>query len=270
MSKPNVSVIIVTWNNEKDISACLESLNKQKYESYKVIVVDNASADKTTNIIKKKFPEVKLIDSKKNLYLTGGNNLGIEYAIKNYNSKYVMVLNPDTKASTNLISALVDVAEGNDKVGAVGPKIKFWNNENEGLLNSTGLVFDGFMQAYDRGILEKDKGQYDQEEEMRAISGTCILYRVETLKQVGLYWNAIKMYLDELELSMRIRRAGWKIIYTPKTTLKHSYMVSTKQNSNFSMNDQKRRAWLFIALRHYPLKSKLAMTKYYLGAKIKG
>jgi GT2 family glycosyltransferase len=260
----HVSVVIVTWNNEKEIEECLNSLRTQSFQGFNIIVVDNASSDSTARIVRNKYPEVILLKQPHNLFLTGGNNVGIKYAISHYSPEYVLVLNPDTKLTENLIETLVNTADLDSKIGAVGPKVKFFNNKNEGLLNSTGIIFDGFTQAYDRGFLEEDKGQYDAVEEMNAVCGVCVLYRVKALQEVGLYWDRIKMYLDELELSIRLRKKGWKIIYNPNSLLYHSYMASTDHNKTFKINKQKKKAYLLVALRHYPLKRKIAMIKRYL------
>ncbi len=269
MMKPRVSIIIVTWNNEKDISICLQSVFNQDYKNFNVVVVDNASTDQTASIVEKDFPGVKLIKLKKNTYLTGGNNTGIKFALENYEPEFIMVLNPDIKVEENLVTTLLEVAQKDEKIGAVGPKVKFWNNQNSGLLNSAGLIYDGFMQAYDRGFMQADKGQFDNEEQVFGVSGVCILYRVKMLLEIGLYWDAIKMYMDETELFIRAKKAKWKVIYTPKTSVLHNYMQSTNANKVFNREKQSMQTWLLIAFKHYKLKSKLAMLKKYLLFKLK-
>ncbi len=271
--KYKVSVVIVTWNNEKDIEECLNSVLDQDFDNYNVIVFDNASTDKTFEIVndfKNKYTRLEVMSSPVNLYLTGGNNRAMQYAIDNFSPDYILCLNPDTYVEPNLLSSLLRVIESDSEIAAVGPKIKFWSNKNEGLINSVGLIYDGFMQAYDRGLMEEDKGQYDKTEEVFAVSGTCVLYRRLALDKVGLYYEPIKMYLDEVELAIRIRKAGYKIMYVPDTTVGHKYMQSTDQNKLLFVKKQQTKAWLLIALRHYPLKSKLAMIKKYLSFKFMG
>lgn len=267
MSEPKVWVIIVTWNNEKDIEICLNSILMQDYKNYEVVVIDNDSSDKTVPIIKTRFKDkVRLKVLKANIYLTGANNLGIKQALKDPNIKYAMVLNPDTKCEPNLIKELVRVAQSDERIGAVGPKIKFLGNKNEGKINSAGLIFDGFNQAYDIGFEKKDIGQFDKVEERFGVSGTCILFKREMLEGIGLYWEKIKLHLDEVELFIRAQKKGWRVFYTPKTTVLHSYMKSTDQNKLYKIDKAKKKVWLWIAIRHYPIKSKLAMIKqYFLG-----
>jgi hypothetical protein len=233
-------------------------------KDYKVVVVDNDSADKTSAIVREKFPEMSLIQQKKNYFLCKSNNDGIEFMFNKFDPEFILVLNPDTKLESDTLQNLLKTIESDKKIGAVGPKVKFFNNKDEGLINSAGIKFDGFRQAYDRGFRQKDRGQLDEQEEVQAVSGVCVLYRSKALKQVGFYWETLKMYMDELELSIRLRKKGWKIIYEPKAVIHHSYMASTSVNKKFSINKQKEWAWLMIALRHYGLRSKLAMIRKYI------
>ncbi len=256
-NSPLVCINIVTWNNEKDIRDCLKSILSQDYPNFKVTVVDNNSSDKTVQIINEEFKnKVEVLAQTENHFYTGGNNIGIQHAFNKYNPEFVLILNPDIYAPEDLLSELIKPLIADSKVGATGPKIKFWKNQNEGLINSAGLFYDGFMEAYHIGFMQEQK-------EVFAVSGTAILYRAEMLKQIGLYAN-IKMYLDEVEMFIRVKKAGWKVVYVPSVTLGHNYMQSTNNNKSFDREKQKMKAWLTIALKHYPLKSKLAMIKKYL------
>lgn len=270
MKEPLISIIIVTWNNAADIEACLLSVQTQAYSNYNIIVVDNASTDSTVSIIQQKFPNIDILRQSKNHYFTGGNNIGIRYAIKQYQPKFVLVLNPDTFVPSDLLQKLYVAAANDENIGAVGPKILLGAGENKGMINSAGLIYDGFMQAYDRGLLEKDNGQYDQRELLFGVSGTCVLLRVKMLEEIGLFWERLQMYLDEVELFIRAHKNGWQILYTPAATIEHKYMVSTNQNKKLNTDKIKMRNWLLIALRHYNIKSKLAMLKHYLKYKLSG
>jgi len=262
--EPHISIVIVTWNSEKDILPCLKSLALQTYKNFNIVVVDNASSDKTISLIKEIYPTIDILPQPTNLLLTGSNNIGIEYSLNKYSSEYILVLNPDTYAASDLLEELIKPFD-NQKVGATGPIVKFWKNKNEGLINSAGLYYDGFMQAYDIDFLKEDKGQHTTIQEVFGVTGACIMYRTEMLNQIGLYDTRIKMYLDEVELFIRAHKAGWKVIMNPNAVIGHNYMQSTNQNKNFSREKQVKKAWLIIALKHYPIKSKLAVLKKYIG-----
>lgn len=268
---PSCSVIIVTWNNKKDLDYNLESVIKTTYSNLDtILVVDNNSTDGTPDIIENNFPGIELIRSTNNDYFTGGNNRGYEFVKKKYGSDFIVILNPDTKVEPDWLTRLMKVARKDDSIGIVGPKIKFWKNKNEGLINSAGLIYDGYMQAYDRGVFEKDKGQYDKTEEIEAVSGTCMLIRTKMIVELGeLFWEKLKMYLEDLELCIRARKAGWRVVYDPETTIFHSHMQSTNQSKHVRKKGWMQRNWLLIALRHYSFKSKLAVLRDFLFFKIR-
>ena len=268
MEQCRVAIVVVTWNNEQDIADCLKSLFNQTEKQLKIIVVDNLSSDQTCEIVSTQFPEVTLLTPKTNLYLAGGNNLGIRHALQNFKPQYLMVINPDTKAEPTMLTEMLKVIDQNKKIGAVGPKVKFWGGKRHGLLYSCGIYFDGFNWAAQIGHLEKDQEQFNQTQEVFGIEGTCILIRTEMFQQLGGFWEKLKMYLEDVEFFIRAKKFDWKAVYCPKAVLWHKVMQSTKQNKNLKLEQQKMRNWLLIAFRNYPLISKLAMLKKYLWFKI--
>lgn len=262
-----IGVIIVTWNNEKDVSDCLDSiLNQKTNRTYKIAVFDNDSADNTQEIVRTQYLDrVSLFDSPNNLFLTGGNNKMLEYFVNEMAVDKVLVLNPDTIVPDNLIEVLAASLDADAKLGAVGPKVIFKNGVDDDLINSAGLIYDGFMQAYDRGFKEKDEGQFDKPEKVFGVTGACIMYRSAMLKEIGFYSPQIKLYMDEVELFIRARDAGWEVLYNPNTYIYHKYMQSVNQSTNYKKELEKMKTWLFIARKHYKKKSKLAMYKKYLA-----
>lgn len=262
--EPSVSIIIVTWNNENEISDCLNSIKQIDYTNFKVIVVDNKSSDETVRIIKENFPDTDVIENIKNSYFTGGNNIGFDYALDKHHPDYILILNPDTIVEKNLLQALIKVSQQDKKIGAVGPKIIFEGGENHGKINSASLFYDNFHSAYDNGFGEEDKGQFDHTKEVFAVTGTCILFKSQFIKQSGGFWEVLKMYTDEIELFLRGKKLGWKVYYTGSTAVKHKYMKSTTQEHSTNYDKLKMRNWLIIALRHYSMRDKLRMIRDYL------
>lgn len=260
----NIGVVIVTWNNEKDISECLSSLVTQTLKPSKIVVVDNKSSDRTIEIVRSKFSQVEIIPQDKNYLLTKSNNKGIRYLLDTLYPEFILVLNPDTILEKDTLKKLFNSINKDTRIGAVGPKVKFYGNKDEGLINSAGLFYDGFSQAYDIGFREVDDGSYDKDKEVFGVTGACILYRTKMIEQIGMYWEKISLYLDEVELFIRARKAGWKVFYVGSATLFHKYMASTDQIKIDRINDLKRIAWLWIAIRHYSIRSKIAMVRAYL------
>ena len=280
MKPPLISILIVTWNNEKDISGSLKSLLDSTYKNFNITLVDNASSDDTVEIIRKNFPMVHIIKMEENKYYTGGLNAGIKYIQENLSPKYILFLNADIIADKNMLQELLNVAEdyeiGGVKLGqmgvleagrnliAVGPKNKYFDDPEK--IYSIGIDFDGFMNACQHGTGEIDKGQFDLPQKVFGVEGTCVLLKVENLKRFGNkpFWERLKMYYEDVEFFIRAKKFGLVSITAPKAVLYHKVMVSTNQNPMLKLEEVKKKNWLLIALRHYNLKSKLAMLRKYL------
>ncbi|MCS7317439.1 MAG: glycosyltransferase family 2 protein [Candidatus Dojkabacteria bacterium] len=261
-------IIIVTWNSEKDIAECLNSIYEQTFTNFKIIVIDNDSSDNTCKIVQS-YQQDKdnlfLIKERKNNFLTKANNKGIQYAIKYFAPSYILILNPDTILEKNSIELMINRIESlPNNICAIGPKVKFANSRDFGLINSAGLFYDGYLSAYDIGYLQKDNGQFDEEKEVFGVTGACILFRTEALIKVGLYWEKIKLYMDEVELFIRLQKIGYRVIYYPKAIVWHKYMQSTNKFGNKKITKIKNYTWLLIALRHYSIRKKISVIKWYV------
>jgi GT2 family glycosyltransferase len=262
--KPQVVTIIVTWNSAKDIQDCLQSLRKQDYADHKIVVVDNNSTDNTVELIKQNFPEVILIQTGKNLYFAGGNNFGIDYALQNLNPEFIAVLNPDTLVQPNWLSTQVEIMLQDAKIGVVGPKVVFApgfgpsptekSSATQIYINTAGILPGGFLFPYDRGYGEIDQGQYNQMAEVYALSGVSMLVRSEVLKQTKGFFAPMQMYLEDVDLCLTAKQKGWKVIYTPTTTVMHKHMQSTHQAGGNRYTFWSKRNYLLLVSRHYSFK----------------
>src|SRR3989344_2256511 len=116
-----VSIIIVNWNARENLQECLSALFKISYKNYEVILVDNGSKDDSVKFVKSNYPDIKIVESGKNLGFAGGNNLGFKQA----RGKYVLFLNNDTIVTKDFLEKLVDFMEKRKDVGIVQPKILF-------------------------------------------------------------------------------------------------------------------------------------------------
>lgn len=262
-----VAIIIVTWNNSKDIVACLTSLSKLEYSDFKIIVVDNSSSDGTLDLVRSQFPGVDAVSTGDNLFFAGGNNFGMKYAQEKYHPDYFAILNPDTLVQPNWLSAQVEVLESDLKIGIVGPKVIFAEgfgpkpsesadvaSNNKRIINTAGILPGGFLFPYDRGFNEIDKGQYDQTEEVYALSGVSMLLRKEVFTQTGGFYAPMQMYLEDVDLCLQAKKQGWKVVYTPNTTVEHKHMQSTSQTSKERYEFWSKRNYLLLVSRNYSFK----------------
>jgi len=243
-----VAISLVTYNGEKWIKKCLEAIKKQSYKDWRVFVVDNNSQDKTVELIRKIMPETDLIVNQENLGFSVGHNQNIRRLPNEV--KYVLCLNQDAILDVNFLVHTVAALEKNPRVGALQGKLlrfkiydlRFKNDDNNQIIDTTGLIVFKNRQVINRGQGEIDQGQYDKPEEIFGVDGAAPVYRVSALKVVAtpLLVSPLKKggesdeyfdedffaYKEDVDLSWRLRLAGWQIIYEPRAMAWHGRSVS--------------------------------------------
>ena len=224
--RKRLGIVIVNWNNKREILKCLKSLKKAGCLNLNnVVVVDNGSTDGSVEKLRTQYLELrtKIRENKENLGYAEGNNRGINYLLKR-GIQYILILNPDTVVEKDAINKLLEVMKKDKTIGIVGPKIydkdkKIW---------SCGGVIDKWR--YSGGLIglgEKDKGQYDEMREVDYISGTAILVRRKVFEAVGWFEAQYFAYYEDAELCLRAKKKGLKIVFVPDAVIYH------KESSSF-------------------------------------
>ena len=220
-----ISIITINFNGLNDTCTLIETIPFN--DNLEMIVVDNASRNQEADTISRRFPQVKVIKSKKNLGFAGGNNLGIRAA----QGKYLFIINNDTIFKDFNIQALIDRLESSPAIGGVCPKIRFaWGNNP--------IQFTGYtplskitVRNQSIGFGEEDKGQYDAPHPTPYAHGAAMLIKREAIEKTGLMPECFFLYYEELDWSMMFTRAGYQIWYEPQCTIYHKESQSTGQNS---------------------------------------
>ncbi len=222
---PSISVIIVNYNGLVHVEECLDSLRRQTFGDFETILVDNASTDGSVAFVKERYPEVTVIENHENLGYGGGNNAGIRES----RGKYLVLLNNDTSVDPHWLQRLVETAEKDGSIGMCASKIL--NYYHRDIIDNTGLLLyrDGIGRG--RGRLEKDIGQYDSEGEIFFPSGCAGLYKREMLDYVGLLDEDFFLYVEDVDIGLRARIAGWRCVYVPGAIVYHKYSATTEPYS---------------------------------------
>jgi len=226
--EPLVVTIVLNWNGKEVIADCLNSLLASDYPNLRVIVVDNGSVDGSAEYLKAEFPSVELICSPTNLGFTGGNNLGIRRTLEE-GADYVLLLNNDTVIDRECVSHLVRVAESNPRYGALNPKMYYFDPPSR-------LWFAGGAFSLWRGVSEHwgrkalDEGQYDTQREVTFANGCALFIRASALEEVGLLDETLFSYAEDVDLSIRMRRAGYQLVYVPQARLWHKVGFASLEN----------------------------------------
>ncbi|MCR4324905.1 MAG: glycosyltransferase family 2 protein [Candidatus Curtissbacteria bacterium] len=224
----DISVIIVNWNTKKLLEDAISSLFKySKDVAFEVIVVDNGSEDGSIEMVKKKFPNVKLIEHGYNAGFTKGNNSGIKVA----KGKYIFLFNSDAYLIENTLKKLVEKADSLKNLGAMGPLLL---NEDRTIQQSVGFdphlpqVFwwMTFIDDLPGGSLLNPyhvdhDSFYKKEREVGWVTAAAILLPKKVINKVGMFDETIFMYGEEVDWCYRIKKAGYKIYFSPSTKMVH-------------------------------------------------
>ena len=216
-----ISIVVLNYNAGELLLNCINSLKKSTYQNIEILVVDNISSDDSHTKCKKQFPDIKLIQNRKNLGYCGGNNVGIKEA----KGEFIVILNPDTIVEENWLDEMFNAFnEFGD--GLYQPKIISLNESD--IIQSTGNMIHvfGFGFARDKGkkIIEKK----EEIEKIGYASGTCLFTTKKVLEKVGLLDEFLFLYHDDLDLGWRAAQIGINSYYVPKSKIFHAESYSLK------------------------------------------
>ena len=236
MTKPLVSVVILSYNSRRYIEKCLDSILRQDYSNIEILILINGSDDGSAEMIKSKYSrirKIKILDPGANLWFSEGNNYVFGYA----KGEYIMALNQDTVLRSNFVRLLVEAMEADSSLGSVTGKLlhyKFEIDSETKILDSTGIEMFKTRRVIDRGQWEVDFGQYDGDTDVFGASGAAALYRKSALEQTKIpktsegyeYFDEdFIAYKEDVDLAWRLRLEGYKCQYIPQAIVFHGRNV---------------------------------------------
>jgi GT2 family glycosyltransferase len=228
-SNPRVSIVVLNWNGRDMTVDCLHSLLALSDVQFRITVVDNGSSDNSTEAIRQQFPDVQIIANKHNLGFAAGCNVGMEQALTEQGCDYILLVNNDTILDTGLLAELVREADQNPKIAICSPKI-FYYDPSDLLWWAGGTYSLWTGMAVHTGRRQKDEGQYDGVRDLDWATGCVMLLRVKALREVGLFDAKIFANSEDVDLSLRVREAGYLIRYIPTALVWHREGVDLRKN----------------------------------------
>lgn len=245
MNIKKFEIIIVNYNSSFWLKKTLASIYEYyiPYSKYSTIitVVDNASSDDSTEMIKKHFPKTNLIKSEKNVGFSAGNNL----ALKKSNADYIMLLNSDTELTekSKNLDTLIDIIEKDNSIGMITPKLLLSDGQmdkachrGEPSILDCFLYFAGFEKIFSKTkffthyhMLYEDLSTIHQVE---AITGACMITKLKYLKEVNFFDERFFMYSEDMDLCRKYREKGYKIIFNPTVEIIHHKYKSGLKNKD--------------------------------------
>lgn len=254
MKKKDTAIVIVNWNGKHLLKDCLDSLQKQTYEYFKIFIVDNGSTDGSVSFIKKNYPNTELIVLKENTGFAFPNNLAIREIIKNKDFKWVITLNNDTKADKNFVKNLVNSIQNDETLGSVAPKmLNFYDKD---VIDGVGIVINKDGGGMNRGHKEKDYGQYDKEEEIFGVCAGAAIYNIKMIKDIMIndqfFDEDYFAYYEDLDVAWRARLLGWKSLSCPNSVVMHVHSATSISFSPFKAFHVNRNRALTM-IKNFPL-----------------
>ena len=215
---PLVSISLLTWNAEKYLKMCLDSIYNQSYSNLEILVLDNGSKDKTIKYIKEQN-NLKIIGfNKENIGFSAGHNR----IIKESKGDFVLILNQDVILHKDFIKEAIKIFYKDKKIASVQGKIMQWK---KGFIDTTGMIMLKNRRIINRGQGQFDKGQFEKVEEIFGADGAAPIFRKKALEDIKIkseYFDEdFFCYKEDVDLAWRLRLYGWKAFYQPKSIAYH-------------------------------------------------
>ena len=233
----DVSICVVNWNTRELLNNCLHSvLADGQQVTFEVIVVDNASRDKSADMVRAEFPQVRLIANSENVGFARANNQAFQLA----RGRHVLLLNSDTEVLAGALVRLARYLDEHRQVGVVGPKILHPDGVSQRSCwrGFPSLQF-GFVDAFylwrliPHSRLVQSSGWFDVSDdeptEVDHILGACMMVRREVIDQVGGMDEGFFLFCEETDWCYRIKKGGWKVCFLPTAEIIHFGQQSTNQ-----------------------------------------
>lgn len=216
-----VAVVILNYNGKHFLEKFLKSTIELSKEA-DVIVIDNFSTDNSIEYLETHFPETKIIKLSKNFGFAEGYNQGLQEV----EHPYLILLNSDVEVTPNWITPLLNLAEKNENIAAIQPKIRDYNRKDTfEYAGAAGGFLDVFGYAFCKGrifdSLEKDKGQYEEQTDIFWASGACFFVKSSVFKSLNGFDGKFFAHMEEIDLCWRMINSGHSIMYQPDSLVYH-------------------------------------------------
>lgn len=212
---PFISVIIPNWNGARYLPGCLDSLRSQSYRRFEVLVVDNGSTDGSDRMVGERYPEYRLVPLDRNLGFAAAVNEGVRRS----SGDLIALLNNDAEGDPEWLARLAQGAASHPEAGFFACKILL--HDRRDVIHSAGDFYCRDGVPGNRGVWQKDTGQFDREEYLLAACGAASGWRRSLFEDVGLFDESLFMYCEDVDMSLRAQARGYRCLYLPGARVYH-------------------------------------------------
>jgi len=241
--QPLVSVVIPNWNGAHHLRDCLESLRRQTLRAFEVIVADNGSTDGSLELLARDYPEAQVLSLGENRGFAGACNAGMQAA----QGVFVALLNNDTEADPRWLSEIVAAFERHPEAGLIASKMLLFDRRDT--FHTAGDFYRVDGVPGNRGVWQKDEGQYDSEDRIFSACGGSAAYRKALLEQIGLLDEDFFYSCEDVDLAWRAQLTGWQCFYAPRAIVYHK-LSATGGGTTASFYDG--RNFIYLLAKDYP------------------
>ena len=245
-SDPFVDIVIPTWNGWSLLEHCLRTIVGQSFKQYTITVVDNGSADGTVASLRSLYPEVRIVAFPENK----GFSVAVNDGIKAGSHSLVFLLNNDTELAPDCLQCLVDASKQYDDQFFAPKMLNFHDHR---MLDGAG---DGYLRGgagYRLGTMETDSNVYNQSGPVFGACGGAVLYRRSLFDRIGFFDEDFFAYLEDVDLNLRINRAGLQGYYVPAARVYHVGSATTGSKINSVTIRLSTRNSLYVLIKNYQL-----------------
>ncbi len=228
----SVAVVILNWNSGNEIVSCLDSVFESTHRKLTVVVVDNGSSDGSSDVIRLRYPQVQFISNPVNLGFAKGSNQGMEWAMS-HGVRYVLLLNADARLHPVAIRELLSAADGENTNVVACPRM-YRESSNGGLARlwfACGSVKLWAGLFANPAFNQVDSPQWSVPRDMQFASGCCMLIPARALEDIGMLDERFFAYCEDIDWSIRARKAGYRLRYVPTASLWHGSSESPIKRS---------------------------------------
>jgi len=246
---PLVYIVVLNWNGWRDTLECIESLRSLTYPNYRIVIVDNGSANDSEARIRAAHPDIPFLQTGRNLGFAGGNNVGIRYALER-DADYLWLFNNDALARPDALTALVERAESDPRIGFVGSKVLFASRPDL-VWFAGGTINPETGRGEHIPNTAPDDERLPPAHEPSNLTGCSLLARREVVERVGPLPDLYFLYYEEVDWQYTARGRGWKALYEPASVALHKVSVSAGIDSPLAAFHAARSRLIFVR-RHMP------------------
>lgn len=220
---PKIVIVLLNWNGKKDTLECLSSLQKVNYPNFQAILVDNGSSDDSIAAIRKIHPHLPILENRENLGFAGGNNPGIEWALRHH-AEWILLLNNDTIVDPHFLSAFMEAAKEKPQAKILGAKILRYQDRE--VIDHLGGFWHPELGEFRSAEFGKADHPYCEMQPVDYVCGAALLMHRTVPEKIGLLDPRFFLFWEESDFCFRAKRAGFEVWTAPEAKIWHKVSSS--------------------------------------------